>query len=97
MRLSHMGPPSAGEGTQAGAVCQRYGLPAISTGDSFRPNVLADTDLGVTAQPYMSAGEYVPDEVTNATVRDRLALSDCLRGFLLDGYPRTSSRSRSST
>lgn len=82
-----MGPPSAGEGTQAAAVCQRYGLPAISTGDSFRANVLAGTDLGVTAQPYMSAGEYVPDEVTNATVRDRLALSDCVRGFLLDGYP----------
>ena len=89
MRLILMGPPGAGKGTQAAAVCHRYGIPAISTGDIFRANVSARTPLGVTAQCYMNAGEYVPDEVTNAMVRDRLAQPDCQRGFLLDGYPRT--------
>jgi adenylate kinase len=89
MRLILIGPPGAGKGTQAAAVCHRYGIPAISTGDIFRANVLAGTDLGVAAQTYMNAGEYVPDEVTSAMVRDRLAQPDCVRGFLLDGYPRT--------
>jgi len=89
MRLIFMGPPGAGKGTQAAAVCHRYGIPAISTGDIFRANVSAGTALGVEAQTYMNAGEYVPDEVTNAMVRDRLAKPDCRRGFLLDGYPRT--------
>jgi adenylate kinase len=89
MRLILMGPPGAGKGTQAAAVCHRYSIPAISTGDIFRANVSAGTDLGMTAQTYMNAGEYVPDEVTNAMVRDRLAQPDCVRGFLLDGYPRT--------
>lgn len=89
MRLIFMGPPGAGKGTQAAAVCDRYGIPAISTGDIFRANVSAGTPLGVEAQSYMNAGDYVPDEVTNAMVRDRLAHQDCRRGFLLDGYPRT--------
>lgn len=89
MRLIFMGPPGAGKGTQSAAVCQRYGIPAISTGDIFRANVSDGTPLGVTAQTYMNAGEYVPDEVTNAMVRDRLAQPDCRRGFLLDGFPRT--------
>jgi adenylate kinase len=89
MRLILMGPPGAGKGTQAAAVCHRYGIPAISTGDIFQANVSAGTKLGVTAQTYMNAGEYVPDEVTNAMVRDRLGQPDCRRGFLLDGYPRT--------
>jgi len=89
MRLILMGPPGAGKGTQAAAVCHRYGIPAISTGDIFRTNVSAGTPLGVTAQTYMNAGEYVPDEVTNAMVRDRLTQPECRRGFLLDGYPRT--------
>lgn len=89
MRLILMGPPGAGKGTQAAAVCHRYGIPAISTGDIFRANVSAGTPLGAAAQTYMDAGEYVPDEVTNAMVRARLAQPDCQRGFLLDGYPRT--------
>ena len=86
MRLSHMGPPSAGEGTQAGpsasGTASRPSPPVILPGQR-----LGHTYLGVTAQPYMSAGEYVPDEVTNATVRDRLALSDRLRGFLPTATP----------
>jgi adenylate kinase len=84
-----MGPPGAGKGTQAAAVSTRYGIPAISTGDIFRANVSGGTPLGVAAQAYMDAGEYVPDEVTNSMVRQRMAEPDCRRGFLLDGYPRT--------
>ncbi|MCX6398952.1 MAG: adenylate kinase [Propionibacteriales bacterium] len=89
MRLIIMGPPGAGKGTQARHVADRHGIPAISTGDIFRANVTAQSPLGQQAQKYMDAGEYVPDAVTNAMVRDRLQLPDCRNGFLLDGYPRT--------
>ncbi len=89
MRLVLLGPPGAGKGTQAKQVCARLGIPAISTGDIFRANVLEGTPLGKEAQRYMDAGEYVPDSVTNAMVRDSLAQPDCVNGFLLDGYPRT--------
>jgi adenylate kinase len=89
MRLVMMGPPGAGKGTQAGVIAGLLGVPHISTGDIFRANVSQGTDLGIEAKRYMDAGEYVPDGVTNAMVRDRLAQEDCLRGFLLDGYPRT--------
>jgi len=89
MRIVLMGPPGAGKGTQAKVIADRLGIPAISTGDIFRANVSAETELGKTAKRYMDAGEYVPDEVTNAMVRDRLGESDALKGFLLDGYPRT--------
>jgi adenylate kinase len=89
MRLILMGPPGAGKGTQAKVIGTHYGIPAISTGDIFRANVSANTPLGVEAKRYMDAGEYVPDEVTNAMVQDRIGLDDCKPGFLLDGYPRT--------
>lgn len=89
MRLILMGPPGAGKGTQAKVISGRLGVPAISTGDIFRANVGQQTPLGVEAKRYMDAGEYVPDEVTNAMVRDRLAEPDAEKGFLLDGYPRT--------
>ena len=84
-----MGPPGAGKGTQAAVVAAHFGVPAVSTGDIFRANVAGRTPLGLEAQRYMEAGEYVPDEVTNAMVRDRLGLADASPGFLLDGYPRT--------
>ena len=84
-----MGPPGAGKGTQAKVIAERLSIPTISTGDIFRANVSAETELGRSAKRYMDAGEYVPDEVTNAMVRDRLAEPDALKGFLLDGYPRT--------
>lgn len=84
-----MGPPGAGKGTQAARLAERLHVPAVSTGDIFRANVSAGTPLGVSAKGYLDAGEYVPDEVTNAMVRDRLARSDAEGGFLLDGYPRT--------
>lgn len=89
MRLVIMGPPGAGKGTQAVVVAAALGVPHISTGDIFRANVSAGTDLGREAQRYMDAGEYVPDSVTNAMVRDRISQDDCRPGFLLDGYPRT--------
>ena len=88
-RLVLLGPPGAGKGTQAARISGRLGVPAISTGDIFRANVAEQTELGKRAQRYMDAGEYVPDEVTNAMVRDRLAQPDATGGFLLDGYPRT--------
>ncbi|MCX6402212.1 MAG: adenylate kinase [Propionibacteriales bacterium] len=89
MRLLIMGPPGAGKGTQATAVAEHFGIPAISTGDIFRANVAQGTPLGVEAKRYMDAGEYVPDEVTNKMVRNRIADPDADSGFLLDGYPRT--------
>lgn len=88
-RLILLGPPGAGKGTQAVKISEKLGIPAISTGDIFRANVAERTELGQTAQRYMDAGEYVPDEVTNAMVADRLAQDDARDGFLLDGYPRT--------
>lgn len=84
-----MGPPGAGKGTQAKVVAEHFGIPAISTGDIFRFNVSEGTPLGKKAQEYMDAGEYVPDEVTNLMVRNRIDEPDAEPGFLLDGYPRT--------
>jgi adenylate kinase len=89
MRLILMGPPGAGKGTQAQVVADHFGVPAISTGDIFRANVSRGTELGVEAQRFMDAGEYVPDEITNRMVRNRIDEPDAERGFLLDGYPRT--------
>jgi len=84
-----MGPPGAGKGTQAKFIAEHFKIPAISTGDIFRANVSQGTPLGVEAKRYMDAGEYVPDEVTNLMVRNRIDEADAVAGFLLDGYPRT--------
>ncbi len=84
-----MGPPGAGKGTQAAVVAEHFGIPAISTGDIFRSNVSEGTELGRKAKQFMDAGEYVPDEVTNLMVRNRIDEPDAEPGFLLDGYPRT--------
>jgi adenylate kinase len=92
MRMIFLGPPGAGKGTQAKRVAQRLGIPAISTGDIFRSNVSQGTELGVLAKRYMDAGDYVPDEVTNNMVKQRLEEPDAERGFLLDGYPRTTAQ-----
>ena len=88
-RLLLIGPPGAGKGTQASLLAEYYGVPAISTGDIFRQNVKNETPLGLEAKGFMDRGEYVPDSLTNALVKDRLAQPDAQRGFLLDGYPRT--------
>ncbi len=89
MRLIMMGPPGAGKGTQAKFVAEHFGIPAISTGDIFRANVSEGTPLGIEAKRFMDAGDYVPDEVTNLMVRNRIDEPDATPGFLLDGYPRT--------
>ncbi|GAA1585924.1 MULTISPECIES: adenylate kinase [Kribbella] len=89
-----MGPPGAGKGTHAGHLAGHLGVPVISTGDLFRRNIADGTELGRTAQRYLDAGEYVPDEVTNDMVRDRLAATDARPGFVLDGYPRTLEQAR---
>lgn len=91
-RILLIGPPGAGKGTQAARISAKLGIPAISTGDIFRANVRDETPLGVTAKKYMDAGEYVPDDVTNDMVADRLAAGDVGAGFLLDGYPRTTAQ-----
>ncbi|MBU6213676.1 MAG: adenylate kinase [Actinomycetales bacterium] len=89
MRVLFMGPPGAGKGTQAALLAQRLGIVHISTGDIFRSNVSQGTPLGLRAKAFMDKGEYVPDDVTNDMVRDRLAQPDAEAGFILDGYPRT--------
>ncbi len=88
-RLLLIGPPGAGKGTQAARLAEAFGIPAISTGDIFRENVKNETELGRQAKAFMDRGEYVPDSLTNALVRDRLSHEDAKAGFLLDGYPRT--------
>jgi adenylate kinase len=88
-RLLLIGTPGAGKGTQAQRLSETFDIPAISTGDIFRLNVKNETELGKQAKAFMDRGEYVPDSLTNALVRDRLSHADATDGFLLDGYPRT--------
>jgi adenylate kinase len=89
IRLLLIGAPGAGKGTQAEKLAEAFEIPAISTGDIFRHNVKNETELGKQAKAFMDRGEYVPDSLTNALVRDRLSHADAAEGFLLDGYPRT--------
>jgi adenylate kinase len=89
VRVVLLGPPGAGKGTQAQIIAERLNAPAISTGDIFRANVSGQTELGRQAKAYMDAGDLVPDEITVAMVKDRLAEPDAKAGFLLDGFPRT--------
>jgi adenylate kinase len=88
-RLIIFGAPGAGKGTQATRIAEAFGIPAISTGDIFRSNIKNETALGLQVKEILASGAYVPDEVTNAIVRDRLGQPDAIEGFLLDGYPRT--------
>jgi adenylate kinase len=89
VRVVLLGPPGAGKGTQAQIIAGKLSVPAISTGDIFRANVSGHTELGRQAKVYMDAGDLVPDEITVAMVKDRLAEPDAKAGFLLDGFPRT--------
>lgn len=84
-----LGPPGAGKGTQAQIISKKLGLPHISSGDIFRENLKNQTDLGKQAEGYMKRGELVPDDLTIAMIRERLARPDCKPGALLDGFPRT--------
>ena len=89
VRLLIIGAPGAGKGTQASRIQERYGIPAISTGDIFRANIKAGTPLGQRVSAIIEGGGLVPDELTNEIVADRLKQGDAENGFLLDGYPRT--------
>jgi adenylate kinase len=89
VRVVLLGPPGAGKGTQAQIISERLGVPAISTGDIFRANVSGKTELGLQVKTYLDAGDLVPDEITVAMVKDRLAEPDAKAGFLLDGFPRS--------
>jgi adenylate kinase len=89
MRLILLGPPGAGKGTQAAFICQRFGIPQISTGDMLRAAVNAGTPLGLAAKQVMDAGQLVSDDIIIGLVKERIAQPDCANGFLFDGFPRT--------
>jgi adenylate kinase len=89
MRLILLGAPGAGKGTQAAFICKRFGIPQISTGDMLRAAVKAGTPLGLAAKKVMDSGSLVSDDIIIGLVKERIALPDCERGFLFDGFPRT--------
>ncbi len=89
VRIVLMGPPGCGKGTQGKMLESRYGIPQLSTGDMLRAAVAAKTPTGLAAKAYMDRGSLVPDDVIIGIMRDRIAASDCERGYILDGFPRT--------
>ncbi|MBO0880995.1 MAG: adenylate kinase [Mycobacterium sp.] len=94
MRVVLLGPPGAGKGTQAQKLAEKLGIPQVSTGELFRRNIEQGTKLGLEAKRYLSAGDLVPSELTNALVDSRLDEQDAADGFILDGYPRSLEQAR---
>ena len=89
MNLIFLGAPGAGKGTQAEVVCEKLGIPAISTGNMLREAVKNGTPAGLAAKECMDRGDLVPDEVVIGILKDRIAQDDAKNGFILDGFPRT--------
>ena len=94
MRLILLGAPGAGKGTQAQYICEKYGIPQISTGDMLRAAVKAGTELGLQAKGVMDSGGLVSDDIIIGLVKERIAEADCANGFLFDGFPRTIPQAR---
>ncbi len=97
MKLIMLGAPGAGKGTQAKKIAEKYQIPHISTGDIFRANIKAGTELGMKAKSYMDQGQLVPDEVTIGMLLDRISQDDSRNGYVLDGFPRTIPQAESLT
>ncbi|WP_208437700.1 adenylate kinase [Bartonella taylorii] len=89
MRIVLLGPPGAGKGTQAKILTEEYHIPQLSTGDVLREVITRETEVGKKAKAVMSSGALVPDSIVNQIVSERIDESDCINGFVLDGYPRT--------
>lgn len=89
MKLILLGAPGAGKGTQAEKICEKYNIPAISTGNILRAAVKAGTEMGMKARSFMDAGQLVPDDIIIGIIQDRVKEDDCKNGFILDGFPRT--------
>ena len=97
MKLIMLGAPGAGKGTQAKKISAKYGIPHISTGDIFRANIKGGTELGMKAKAFMDQGQLVPDEITIGMLLDRIKEEDCVKGYVLDGFPRTIPQAESLT
>ena len=95
MNIIFLGPPGAGKGTQAQIICQKMGIPQISTGDMLRAAIAAKTETGLKAKEYMDKGQLVPDAVVIDIVKERLTNEDCQKGYILDGFPRTVEQAQS--
>ena len=95
MNIIFLGPPGAGKGTQAQIICQKMGIPQISTGDMLRAAIAAKTETGLKAKEYMDKGQLVPDAVVIDIVKERLTDEDCQKGYILDGFPRTVEQAQS--